>query len=1015
MADNIIIKITTEADLTAAQKQLKDMESAAYDLTKQMADLKKAEAEELKALEAKRKEQDETVKQLKDLISTMSKVGSSYEDNVKKLKDEEDALADINNQIDAARKKHKELIMAKQDEIKANKQSINEYNKQIKSYKLLQGEGGKMVQQLRAMREELQRMEDNGEFGTKAFMDLAIAAGQLEDQIGDTQQRIRILSSDTKQMDALIGLGDGLAGGFYVATSAAEVFGNDLEGLQQAFYKVQAAMSAISGAQQVFNALQKDSVVAVVYGNALEKTRQKLLDKAKAKEAAYNAQKAAGVGITKLWTAAQWKLNAAMAANPIGVVIAALMAGIAVIYGAVKAYQSLFTAAGKANRELRKSSKQLEKEQAEIAVGQAKREYDRQQQIKATSDAQEQALLEAQKRHASEVEMAQIKLKYAKQSKEDTIKYADEEIKRGKEEMALLEKRVRAQKTIVESTRENSNKQKKERQKLAELEQEYYDAMQKVADLQTEVTEATQNEAQAVLELSEARRQLRIELQQANIQKDKNMLNLLDQGIKTEDMYSEQINLAKKIAQDEAQAQIDALILVAGEEDKYYAEKERIERELAKTLRDIDEQEIQRANENAKRKTEIAVMEAEAATRALKGDEGVNQQLQVWANYYSEREKQLEENAKHEIEAINRSTDTIEVKDQKVKQIEKQLQADLEAIRKEGAEKALDIDAQYLDELQRNVEEAERATEKAQGSGKLKALEDRFEAEQDLYQAQQDHLDAQYAAGTITYQDYENQRWEITKATEDSIANYRLEKMQVVLDGFNTALGYMQDVSDMAFEAISSNIQAQMDALDEMYTTDAQEAKENANKKYISEKELAAKKAALEQKQARYNKAQALIQAAINTALAITAAMPNWIEVGMASAMGIAQIGIIAAKPIAQYAKGSKGGKGEYALVGEKGPEIMYVPAGASIVPNHYMGDMDAWSKFGVPALPNDMMSAAMLQQINIDYDRLGKAVAANIPQQKAVSVNVDRNGVTISDNGNRRTYLNHKYSGSWS
>ena len=124
---------------------------------------------------------------------------------------------------------------------------------------------------------------------------------------------------------------------------------------------------------------------------------------------------------------------------------------------------------------------------------------------------------------------------------------------------------------------------------------------------------------------------------------------------------------------------------------------------------------------------------------------------------------------------------------------------------------------------------------------------------------------------------------------------------------------------------------------------------------------------------------------------------------------------IIASKPLAQYAKGRKGGKGEYALVGEKGPEVMYVPEGASIVPNHYLGDMDAWSKFGVPALPNDMMSAAMLQQINIDYDRLGKAVAANIPQQKAVSVNVDRNGVTISDNGNRRTYLNHKYAGSWS
>ena len=170
----------------------------------------------------------------------------------------------MNKKLRDNKKYYREEKTALKENIAVTKQSIKELERQVKGYKQLHGEGGKMVQRLRAMREELQRMEDAGEFGTKAFVDLAIAAGQLEDQIGDTQQRIRILSSDTKQIDALIGLGDGLAGGFYVATSAAEVFGNDLEGLQQAFYKVQAAMSSITGIQQVYNALQKDSVVAVV-------------------------------------------------------------------------------------------------------------------------------------------------------------------------------------------------------------------------------------------------------------------------------------------------------------------------------------------------------------------------------------------------------------------------------------------------------------------------------------------------------------------------------------------------------------------------------------------------------------------------------------------------------------------------------------------------------------------------------------------------------------------------------
>jgi hypothetical protein len=441
---------------------------------------------------------------------------------------------------------------------------------------------------------------------------------------------------------------------------------------------------------------------------------------------------------------------------------------------------------------------------------------------------------------------------------------------------------------------------------------------------------------------------------------------------------------------------------------------ESIEEAKAKRLEDIEAKKAKKIQQ---------IEELQNRVSKLSVDQRIELQKQAWGDYYNERTKQIEENAKIEIDVIKRSTDSEEVKAGKIKQIELQLQADLEEIRKEGAEKSIEINSLYIDELQRNVEKTERAVDASQGGGKLQALKERFDAEQDLYQAQQDQLQAQYDAGLITFQEYKNQEWEITKAIEDSKAQYQIDKIAEVTEAMNSALGYMQEISDMVFDALASNVQAQMDALDEMYTTDAEEAKESATKRYISEKELADKKAKLEMKAAKYAKAQALINAGINTALAIVTtlaqlgATPWGIAASViAGVMGAAQIGIIAAKPLAQYEKGRKGGKGEYALVGEKGPEIMYVPAGASIVPNHYLGDMDAWSKFGVPALPNDTLtSAMMLQQINIDYDRLGKAVAANIPQQKAVSVNVDRSGVTINDNGNRRTYLNHKYTGAWS
>lgn len=137
-----------------------------------------------------------------------------------------------------------------------------------------------------------------------------------------------------------------------------------------------------------------------------------------------------------------------------------------------------------------------------------------------------------------------------------------------------------------------------------------------------------------------------------------------------------------------------------------------------------------------------------------------------------------------------------------------------------------------------------------------------------------------------------------------------------------------------------------------------------------------------------------------------------------------AQIGVIASKPLAQYEKGRKGGKGEYAIVGEKGAELMYIPQGASIVPNNKLNDPNAWGAYGVPTLPIPAMATinpdildqatAVSQWQPIDYDRLGQAVAKAMPKQRTVNVNVDRHGVTVQSGNDTRTYLNTKYQGQW-
>ena len=237
------------------------------------------------------------------------------------------------------------------------------------------------------------------------------------------------------------------------------------------------------------------------------------------------------------------------------------------------------------------------------------------------------------------------------------------------------------------------------------------------------------------------------------------------------------------------------------------------------------------------------------------------------------------------------------------------------------------------------------------------------------------------------------------------------------------------------FGAIQDHIQSELEALDEMYTTDAQEAKESNQKKYISEKELEDKKLALKRKAAIAEKASAAFSIGLNTAMAIMQAIAQFgpppspmgiAGIAMASALGVAQLAIALSKPLPQYAKGRKGGKGEFALVGEKGPELMYIPSGASIVPNNKLNTPNEWVNYGLPKVPsfaepiiNGSVDKELLNGMlgyMIDYDRLGRAVGANvrIPKQKTVTVNVDRSGITINDNGNLHTHLNQKYTGAW-
>lgn len=143
---------------------------------------------------------------------------------------------------------------------------------QEKAIDKLANSGKSLTGQLRSLKQELSALEAAGQDGTAAFNQLLVAAAKLEDQIGDTRDRVRILASDTFKFDAAVGATQALASGFEVAQGAAALFGSESEDLQKSLLKVQAAIAVANGVQQIASLVTEQSAVKTAVLTAAQAT-----------------------------------------------------------------------------------------------------------------------------------------------------------------------------------------------------------------------------------------------------------------------------------------------------------------------------------------------------------------------------------------------------------------------------------------------------------------------------------------------------------------------------------------------------------------------------------------------------------------------------------------------------------------------------------------------------------------------------------------------------------------------
>jgi hypothetical protein len=106
----------------------------------------------------------------------------------------------------------------------------------------------------KSMKQELKELKAqiaSGSLGAKEMKEATKRAAQLADEIGDVNDKVKALSSDTKRIDAVVTAFSGIAAAASVAAGAASLFGGENEKLTKTLAQAQGAMALLTGVQEL--------------------------------------------------------------------------------------------------------------------------------------------------------------------------------------------------------------------------------------------------------------------------------------------------------------------------------------------------------------------------------------------------------------------------------------------------------------------------------------------------------------------------------------------------------------------------------------------------------------------------------------------------------------------------------------------------------------------------------------------------------------------------------------------
>jgi hypothetical protein len=309
---------------------------------------------------------------------------------------------------------------------------------------------------LKAELRELKKQIASGNYSGKELQQMTKRAAELTDHLGDVNEKIKALSSDTKRIDAMVGAMKGVAAAASIAAGATALFGTENKKMAEAAQKAQSAMALLAGVQEIAALATSENAARTLFLDGAQKL-------------ATVSSRVLGVTITTSMAAATMGLS---------LVIAAIAAMVVSMQDAEKEGSRITATQADRNKNLEQASLDL----IENTIKAKKDGLEKELELQAYYDANARAEIRKKKRNAeiddntAKLLLQDQELKHQQNLKEIRQKYADEE------------------KKIREKAKADADKIAKEEAAAFKARQEKYaELMQKMREIDNERTEDSIN------------------------------------------------------------------------------------------------------------------------------------------------------------------------------------------------------------------------------------------------------------------------------------------------------------------------------------------------------------------------------------------------------------------------------------------------------------------------------------------------------------------------------------------